>query len=142
MRGRRVAWGLAGAVLALATGVAGCDGGGVPVGSTSTGGREDPGSTRDTPPSSRDNIGSDCLVCDVTYVCQGPQNPGNITLSTHNGTCIQAAIDLVCSGAYFGSTSCSGGAGGAFTCGDVTCVPEQGFQPGGSGGGSVNFDGG
>jgi hypothetical protein len=145
-RVRRLAWGLAGrvvATVAIAVAAAGCDGGGVPVGTTSTGGREDPGSTREAPPPSGDKAGGDCLVCDVTYVCQGPGNPGTISLSTGNGTCIQTLIDLVCGGTLFGATSCSGGGGGAFACGAVTCVPIQGSTPtpGGSGFGSSSSGG-
>jgi hypothetical protein len=114
----------------------------VPVLTTATGGREDPGTTRETPPDTRDELSSDCLSCDVTYDCNGPNNPGSIHLSTVDGSCLQPIIDLVCSGTLFGTTACSGGGGGAFKCGDVTCVPAQQSQPGvGGGAGSVG-DGG
>lgn len=127
---RALWWGLAAAVFAAAA--AGCDGGGVPVVVTSNGGHEDPGSTRETPPGTRDSVGGDCLQCDVTYDCQGGGvgTTGSITLSSANGTCTQALIDLVCSGSLFGSPACSGGAGGGFTCGDVKCFPQRQGQPG------------
>jgi hypothetical protein len=103
-------------------------GGGGPLVTTSSTGRDDPGLTRDDPGATRDSPtsdtgASDCIVCDVVYAC--PQSSlQSMTLSTSGGTCTAALIDLVCSGALFGAASCSVGGGGAFTCGTVTCTPE------------------
>jgi hypothetical protein len=71
--------------------------------------------------------GGACIVCDVMYDCNGPTrgqlNGNGIQLSTAGGTCQKALIDLLCSGALFNATSCTGGGGGAFTCGETTCSP-------------------
>jgi hypothetical protein len=112
-----------------------CGGGAGPLVSTNGGtGRDDPGSTRDTPPVSSDNANSDCLSCDVTYECPNSGFSSGLSLSSSDGTCTQTLVNVVCSGALFGTGPCTGGGGGAFTCGDVTCTPEQqGLppQPGG-----------
>jgi len=113
-----------------------CGGGAGPlVTTTSTDGRDDPGSTYDTPPSTSDGPGGNCLVCDVVYSCPNAGNLGEgFTLSSSSGECTQTLINVVCSGALFNTGPCTGGAGGgAFTCGDVTCTPET--QVGGSSGG-------
>jgi hypothetical protein len=144
----RFARALAGA-LALGTAAAavGCGGGSGPLVTTTSGGREDPGSTRDTPPSARDNPTSDCIECDVEYRCTTPGNrnvPTSIGLSSSNGTCTQASINLVCSGALFGQNACAGGGGGPFTCGQTTCTPVSPQpQPGPSqGNGTIGVDAG
>ena len=118
------------ALIAGAVGLAGC------VGSGDTGelvtsaseGRDNPGATGDTPPSTQDNPTSACIACDVNYECSGSvfaaQSGGQFQLSTSGGTCVKALIDLVCSGALFSATGCSGGGGGPFTCGSTTCSPS------------------
>jgi hypothetical protein len=136
--------------------VGACGGGAGPlVTTTTTDGRDDPGSTYDTPPSTSDGPGGNCLVCDVVYDCSnaGPLGSG-LSLSTSGGTCTQGAINFVCSGALFGTGPCTGGGGGPFTCGNVTCSPQvqsgssSGFGGSGSssgatpGGGSGFPDGG
>jgi hypothetical protein len=118
-------------VAATACLVPACGGGSGPLVAMPDEGREDPGSTRDTPPNSGDGRGT-CLLCDVTYDCSGPQPQGAVSLSTSKGECVPAAIDLICSGALFGAPACSGGGGGPFTCGQVICTPLQGGLPGGS----------
>jgi hypothetical protein len=120
--------------VACAFGVEACGGGGGPLVTVTSGGREDPGNTRDQPPDTRDEIGGNCLQCDVQYVCSPTANQTTIELSSSQGTCTQALIDLVCGGSLFGASSCSGGGGGAFTCGNVTCSPAQQSFPGGQGG--------
>ena len=91
-------------------------------------GRDDPGTTSDTPPSTRDDPTSACIACDVNYDCSGSmfaaQSGGQFQLSTSAGTCVKALIDLVCSGTLFSATGCSGGGGGPFTCGSTTCSPS------------------
>jgi len=127
-------FGVAGLGTVLA--VAACGGGAGPLVTNPTSdGRDDPGSTRDTPPSTSDGPGGNCLQCDVVYDCPNAGNVGDgISLSTSGGTCIQTLIDAVCSGALFGTAPCTGGADGeSFTCGDVVCTPET--QAGGSGSG-------
>ena len=119
--------------------VAACGGGAGPLVTTTSGnGRDEPGTTRDTPPSTSDITGGDCLACDVTYECPNAGNLGNgISLSTSQGTCTQALINLICSGALFNTAPCSGGGGGSFTCGSITCTPQAQGLPGGvSNGGS------
>jgi hypothetical protein len=89
-------------------------------------GREAPTATREAPPSSRDNPGSACIVCDVSYECSGPlfgSQGTQFELNTTAGMCTQALIDFFCSGALFGATSCTGGGGGPFLCGDTSCSP-------------------
>jgi len=118
-----------------------CGGGAGPLVSSSGGsGRDDPGSTRDTPPGTSDNANSDCLSCDVIYDCPNSGIGNGLTLSSSEGTCTQALINVVCSGALFGTGPCTGGGGGTFTCGDVTCTPEQQLPP--QPGGGVDFDSG
>lgn len=122
--------------------VVACGGGAGPlVTTTSTDGRDDPGSTYDTPPSTSDGPGGNCLVCDVVYSCPNAGNLGEgFTLSSSNGECTQTLINVVCSGALFGTAACTGGAGGgSFSCGDVTCTPET--QVGGSSGTSSGGNG-
>ena len=116
--------------------VVACGGGAGPlVTTTSTDGRDDPGSTYDTPPSTSDGPGGNCLVCDVVYDCPNAGNLGDgFTLSSSDGECTQALINVVCSGALFDTAPCTGGAGGgSFSCGSVICTPET--QVGGSSGG-------
>ncbi len=93
---------------------------------TTTDGHDDPGTTYETPPSTSDGPGGNCLVCDVTYSCPNAGDLGDgLSLSTSGGTCIQSLINVVCSGALFGTGPCTGGAGGgAFTCGPIVCTPE------------------
>jgi len=131
-------------VLAGAIELASCAAGSGPLVTYSATGREDPGTTRDTPPSTRDDTAGSCIACDVNYNCNGPGQSssgsecvqgncavsvptqfgaGGIELSTDGGTCIWGLIDFVCSGVLFGATGCTGGGGGAFTCGDTTCTP-------------------
>jgi hypothetical protein len=105
-----------------------CSSGGGPIVTTTGGGRDEPGTTRDTPPATRDAIGGDCLRCDTDYTCTGGKNPGNVRLSSSEGSCTQGLIDLVCSGALFGANGCVGGGGGPFTCGNVSCVPTTKVQ--------------
>jgi hypothetical protein len=120
-----------------------CGGGGGPLVSTTGGGRDDPGSTWDQPPNGRDSTGNACIECNVAYSCTSGPQPGNgqngsgttsIDLSTATGQCTPAVIDLVCSGALFGADGCTGGGGGPFTCGSVTCSPVQMQLPPGSAG--------
>jgi hypothetical protein len=80
------------------------------------------------------------MECDVTYRCTGPGVPSNgttIELRKSDGTCTDALIAIVCSGALFNAPACAGAGSGPFTCGPVTCTPEpsQGL-PGGSSGGT------
>jgi hypothetical protein len=123
--------------------LAACNGGSGPLVTTSSStGRDDPGSTYDTPPSTSDEQGGDCLACDVVYDCPGAGPIGDgITLSSSEGDCTPALIDVVCSGALFGTGACSSGGGGPFTCGDITCTPEE-TQPGTSNSGGSGFSGG
>jgi hypothetical protein len=125
----------------LALVVVACGGGGPLVTTTSGDGRDDPGTTRDTPPSTSDNAGGgDCLVCDVVYDCPNAGNLGNgLSLNTSDGTCTQNLINVVCSGSLFGTAPCTGGGGGPFTCGSITCTPE--VQSGSSGGSSGSSSG-
>jgi len=129
----------AGIALTLATIVA-CGSGGGPLVTTTTEGRQDPGSTRDTPPPTRDGVGAQCILCDVDYRCNVDGGLQSISLSSQGGTCVPSLIDLICSGQLFGAQSCSGGGADGFTCGSVTCVPREQQQPqpqpGGSGSGS------
>jgi hypothetical protein len=127
---------LAGAAIALWIGAAACGGGGGPLATMSSGGREDPGATRDTPPTTRDPQGGNCIQCDVLYECSPSQSNTSIILDSSQGLCTQTLIDLVCSGTLFGTTSCSGGGGGSFTCGSVTCTPSQQGLPPAAGGGT------
>jgi hypothetical protein len=126
-------FGVTGSAMVLGI-VAACGGGAGPLVTTTSGdGRDDPGSTYDTPPSTSDGSGGNCLVCDVTYDCPGFAQGGGVSLSTSDGTCTQALINVVCSGALFGTAPCTGGgSGGAFTCGSIVCTPET--QTGGSSG--------
>jgi len=114
------------ALLAGACALAACTAGSGSLVTYSPDGRDDPGSTRDTPPSTRDNPTGPCIVCDVNYDCSGPSSAlgdGGIELSTSDGTCQQSLIDLICSGALFNASGCTGGGGAPFTCGDTTCSP-------------------
>jgi hypothetical protein len=124
-------------LVSLAGAGAGCGSGSGPLVTSTPQGRDDPGTTRDTPPAS-DDVGAngDCLVCDVAYQCTNTQL-GGISLSSSAGECTAADIAVVCSGVFFGASSCSGGGGGAFTCGQVVCTPVN-VQQGGSGGGGGN----
>ena len=113
-------------LLAGAGAVAACTAGSGSLVTYSPDGRDDPGSTRDTPPSTRDNPTGPCIVCDVNYDCSGPSSAlgdGGIELSTSEGSCQQSLIDLICSGALFNASGCTGGGGAPFTCGDTTCSP-------------------
>ncbi len=134
------------AAAAMATMALGaCSSGGGPLVTTASGTRDDPGTTRDQPPSARDTPGGQCLACGITYRCTSPDSPGqsqDVQLS--GSTCTPALIDVVCSGVLFsGGAPCTGGGGGAFTCGSTTCAPVQSSQPSpqptgqGSGGGVV-----
>jgi len=107
-----------------------CAAGSGPLVTYSDTGRDDPGMARDPPPGTRDSPGGVCIECDVSYDCSGPSaalqfGGGQLELSTSGGTCVQALIDLVCSGALFGASGCNGGGGGPFTCGDTTCSPSS-----------------
>src|SRR5580692_2849049 len=116
--------------------VGACGGGAGPlVTTTTTDGHDDPGSTYDTPPSTSDGPGGNCLVCDVTYSCPSAGNLGDsLSLSTSEGTCTQAAINFICSGGLFSTAACTGGGnGGAFTCGPIVCTPETQFGNSSSG---------
>jgi hypothetical protein len=116
--------GCVGAALTLLVG--GCGAGSGPLVTTSTGtGRDDPGSTRDVPPVTSEGATGNCIVCDVVYDCPDSTQT-SLSLSTSDGTCTTALIDVICSGALFGAASCTGGGGGAFTCGTVTCTPTGG----------------
>jgi len=126
-----------------------CGNGGGPLVSTTGGSRDDPGSTWDRPPNGRDSTGNACIECNVPYSCTGGPGTGggqngsgttSIDLSTANGQCTAALIDLVCSGALFGADGCTGGGGGPFTCGSVTCSPVQTLPP--TGGAGFGADGG
>jgi hypothetical protein len=110
----------------IALGLAACSGGAGPVVTTTAGGRDVPPAPRDTPPSTRDGVGN-CLVCDVNYECAsgGSGTTQTIELRTADGKCTDANIAIVCSGLPFGASGCSGGGGGAFTCGSTTCVPSR-----------------
>jgi len=139
-------FGVAGVGMVLV--VAACGGGGGPlVTTTSSDGRDDPGSTRDSPPSTSDGPGGNCVACDVVYDCPAAGDLGDgFTLSSSEGECTQTLIDLVCSGALFGTPACTGGSGGGtFTCGSVVCTPETssgGTSSGGSSGGVTPPGGG
>ncbi|HEY3816691.1 MAG TPA: hypothetical protein VGL81_05950 [Polyangiaceae bacterium] len=124
------------AALGTMTAVAACGGGGGPlVTTTSSTGRDDPGSTYDQPPSTDDSAGGNCLSCDVSYNCPNAGDVGEgLGLSTSDGTCTQALINVVCSGALFGTAPCSSDGAGGFTCGNVTCTPEPNQGSGSSSG--------
>jgi hypothetical protein len=108
----------------IALGLAACSGGAGPVVTTTAGGRDVAPATRDTPPTTRDGIGN-CLVCDVSYDCSdGSGGIQKRELRTADGMCTDTNIAIVCSGLPFGASGCSGGGGGAFTCGSTTCVPS------------------
>lgn len=139
---------LAGATLAVAA----CGGGSGPLVTTGSSTRDDPGTTRDTPPATADLPGGPCIQCGVSYRCTSTDASNgnrNQNVEVPPSMCTPAAIDLVCSGAVFqGGAPCTGGGGGPFTCGSVTCVPE-GAQPSpqppsgqGGGGGTVTVDAG
>jgi hypothetical protein len=118
-------------VLTGALSVAGCTAGSGSLATYSAGGRDDPGSTRDSPPSERDNPSGACIVCDVSYSCTGTVlantlGGSGLQLSTSGGTCVTDLVDLICSGALFGASGCTGGGGGPFTCGNTTCSPGNG----------------
>lgn len=110
----------------IALGLAACSGGAGPVVTTTAAGRDVAPATRDTPPSTRDGIGN-CLVCDVNYDCTSDGSNGGQTLElrTADGRCTDANIAIICSGLPFGASACSGGGGGAFTCGSTTCAPSR-----------------
>jgi hypothetical protein len=132
MRARAMATALA--VLGLL--VAACGSGSGPLVTTSGSGDQGAGSTRDQPTGGRDDPNGDCMSCDVTYSCPGYAGGDTISLSSASGVCTQTIINIVCSGALFGTPKCCGGGGGAFTCGNITCTPQQSQQqtPGGSNG--------
>jgi hypothetical protein len=128
-----------------------CSGGSGPPVTTSNQGRDNPGTTRDAPPNARDSTSSqggsggssNCIECDVSYTCTGSPGFQGISLSSGQGTCTAAIINSICSGGLFGTGPCSGGGGGAFTCGNVTCSPEvqvgtPGTSSGGAQGGGAN----
>jgi len=133
MRARATATALT--FIALAIGACGGAGSG-PLVTTSGAGDEGAGSTREPPTGGRDDPNGDCLSCDVTYDCPGYGGGNGFSLSSADGQCTQTLLDLVCSGALFGTGKCSGGGGGAFTCGDITCTPQvtQQQTPGGGNG--------
>jgi hypothetical protein len=113
-----------------------CGSGGGPLVTTTGSGDQGAGSTRDQPTGGRDDPNGDCLACDVTYSCPGYSGGSGFSLSSSGGECTQTLINFVCSGALFGTPKCSGGGGGAFTCGSITCTPQQSQQqtPGGTNG--------
>jgi hypothetical protein len=124
--------------------VTACGGGAGPlVTTTSSDGRDDPGTTRDTPPSTSDGPGGNCLQCDVVYDCPNAGDVGDgLSLSSSSGDCTQTLIDAVCSGALFGTAPCTGGADGeSFTCGSIVCTPESQVGGSGSGGNSGSSSG-
>ena len=124
------------ALIAGAVALSACSGGSGELVTNAAGGRDDPGATREPPPSSGDNPGGSCIVCDVNYDCSGPAPFGgsSLQLSTGGGTCLPSLINVLCSGALFNASGCTGGGGGPFTCGDTTCSPgsQQGAVFGGS----------
>jgi hypothetical protein len=106
--------------------VTACSGGSGPLVTNTSSQPETPPSTRDVPPETRDNPSSGCIQCEVNYRCTSPGGLSQqIQLRSGDGTCTPAVIGLVCSGAPFNASGCSGGGGGPFTCGDTTCVPSQ-----------------
>ncbi len=127
------------AFIAGAVALSACSGGSGELVTNVAGGRDDPGATRDPPPSSGDNPGGACIVCDVNYDCSGPAPFGgsNLQLSTGGGTCLPSLINVLCSGALFNASGCTGGGGGPFTCGDTTCSPGSSQSNMFSGGGPV-----
>jgi hypothetical protein len=121
-------------VAAVAMTVSACGSGAGPLATAELMGRDNPGTTRDPPPETRDTPGASCIVCDVPYQCNAPLQSGaptfpaggtSIELSTSDGTCQRSLIDLVCSGTLFNATSCTGGGGDAFTCGSTSCAPTN-----------------
>jgi hypothetical protein len=143
-RGRAAA-AIAGAAALLAA--AACGSGSTSPVTGSTGGRDDPGTTRDPSPSGRDDpsgvAGGACLLCDVTYECflGTSQAPQTVTLSTSAGTCTADIIQLVCSGAFFGGAPCVGN-GSGFSCGNIRCTAGVQGTPGVGSGGGVQGGGG
>jgi hypothetical protein len=134
---RSVTWALGAAAVAAL--VACGSGSGGPIVTTTGTGSELPAPTWEPPPATRDGTGAACIVCDVSYVCSGG---GTIEISSASGYCTQAVIDLVCSGEPFGTGPCVAEGEGEFSCGSITCVPEQnGFGSNGSSGG-IAIDGG
>jgi len=134
---------VAGAALAL--GFAACGGGSGPMPSTNPGGDEGAGSTYEPPVGTRDDPGGNCLQCDVSYDCPNFASGGTLDITSSSGECTQAIIDFICSGALFGASGCSGGGGGTFTCGNVTCTPQvfsTGSSSGATPGGGQGVDGG
>jgi hypothetical protein len=126
-------FGVAGATLVVTA----CSSGSGPlVTTTSSTGRDDPGSTYDKPPSTSDPVGGNCLACDVVYDCPNAGAVGDgVSLSSSDGECTAALIAVVCSGALFGTGPCTGNGDGSFSCGVITCTPETNVQaPGGSSG--------
>jgi hypothetical protein len=101
--------------------------------STSTG-RDDPGSTYETPPSTRDDPAAACIQCDVIYDCPNSSLGDGFSLSSSDGTCSPSLVDSICNGTLLGTGPCNALSGGGFTCGDVTCTPESQSQPGGNNG--------
>jgi hypothetical protein len=118
---------LAGVLLCMAA----CGGGSGGFPSSSSIGRDDPGTTRDTPPATRDDTAGACIQCDVVYDCPDSPLGNGFSLSSSDGTCTAALIDLVCSGQLFEGSPCNAIGGGGFSCGSITCTPEVQSQPGG-----------
>jgi hypothetical protein len=123
--------------------VSACGSGSGPlVTTTSSTGRDDPGSTYDKPPSTSDQVGGNCLACDVVYSCPNAGQVGEgITLSSSEGECTAALIAVVCSGTLFGTGPCTGNGDGSFSCGDITCTPETADQGSSSGVGNGSSGG-
>jgi hypothetical protein len=133
-------FGVAGALFVVTA----CSSGSGPlVTTTSSTGRDDPGSTYDKPPSTSDQVGGNCLACDVIYSCPNAGAVGEgISLSSSEGECTAALIAAVCSGTLFGTGPCTGNGDGSFSCGDVTCTPETADQGSSSGIGNSSSSGG
>jgi len=130
-----------------------CGSGSGPMVTNAAGGPDNPGTSRDNPPSPRDDpSGSSgsggCITCDVVYNCAGGNAQGGPSAVELMGSdCTPANIAYICSGALFGATSCTGGGGGSFTCGMVTCTPQVQMPPppvdsGGSSSGGGSGSGG
>lgn len=133
------------AVAAVCGSLVACGSGSGPLVTTTTEGRDPPSTGRDTPPSSQDEpnasgggSGGDCISCDIDYSCSGGGLSETISLSSADGECTAALRSVVCSGAVFGTAPCSGGGGGSFTCGAVTCTPEDQIGEPGTGTGTSN----
>ncbi len=121
---------LAGATAAVAASVGACSSGATPPLVVDLSGRDDPGTTRDTPPSTRDEIAGACVQCDVYYACSiGGGFLFTSTAPCPSGVtsclpCTPSLVDFFCSGALFDAGGgCTGGGAAGFSCGGITCVP-------------------